>query len=104
MTALTTILAMASLLFGDDMASQMSRGMAIVVAGGLAYATLMTLFIIPVVYDILFKRKPINVDIGSEDLDDVPDDAADYLRIKKEEALAAFHLDEEKSDETPEQV
>lgn len=99
MTALTTILAMASLLFGDDMASQMSRGMAIVVAGGLAYATLMTLFIIPVVYDILFKRKPINVDIGSEDLDDVPDDAADYLRKKKEEMLAAFNLKKEPEDE-----
>ena len=46
MTALTTILAMVSLLFGDDLSSQMSKGMAIVVAGGLAYATLMTLFII----------------------------------------------------------
>ena len=82
MTALTTILAMASLLFGDDLSSQMSKGMAIVVAGGLAYATLMTLFIIPVMYDILFKRKPLQVDIGSENLDDVPDDAADYLRQK----------------------
>ena len=84
MTALTTILAMASLLIGDDLSSQMSRGMAIVVAGGLAYATLMTLFIIPVMYDILFKRKPLQVDIGSENLDDVPDDAADYLRRKEE--------------------
>ncbi len=83
MTALTTILAMASLLFGDDLSSQMSRGMAIVVAGGLAYATLMTLFIIPVMYDILFKRKPLQVDIGSENLDDVPDDAADYLKQKE---------------------
>ncbi|MCM1058456.1 MAG: efflux RND transporter permease subunit [Firmicutes bacterium] len=86
MTALTTILAMASLLFGDDLSSQMSRGMAIVVAGGLAYATLMTLFIIPVMYDILFKKNPVNVDIGRENLDDVPDDAADYLRQKAESA------------------
>lgn len=83
MTALTTILAMASLLIGDDLASQMSRGMAVVVAGGLAYATLMTLFIIPVMYDILFKRQPLQVDIGSENLDDVPDDAAEYLLAKK---------------------
>ena len=87
MTALTTILAMASLLFGDDLSSQMSKGMAIVVAGGLAYATLMTLFIIPVMYDILFKRKPLQVDIGSENLDDVPDDAADYLKRKEQKAL-----------------
>lgn len=87
MTALTTILAMASLLFGDDLSSQMSKGMAIVVAGGLAYATLMTLFIIPVMYDILFKRKPLQVDIGSENLDDVPDDAADYLKRKEQKEL-----------------
>ena len=87
MTALTTILAMASLLFGDDLSSQMSKGMAIIVAGGLAYATLMTLFIIPVMYDILFKRKPLQVDIGSENLDDVPDDAADYLKRKEQKEL-----------------
>ena len=87
MTALTTILAMVSLLFGDDLSSQMSKGMAIVVSGGLAYATLMTLFIIPVMYDILFKRKPLQVDIGSENLDDVPDDAADYLKRKEQKEL-----------------
>ena len=97
MTALTTILAMASLLFGDDLSSQMSRGMAIVVAGGLAYATLMTLFIIPVMYDILFKKNPVNVDIGQENLDDVPDDAADYLRQKAETAERAERAEKARS-------
>jgi multidrug efflux pump subunit AcrB len=82
MTALTTILAEASLIFGDDLGSQMGRGMALVIAGGLAYATLMTLFIIPVMYDILFKRPPLNVDTGKEDLDDVQDDAAEFLAEK----------------------
>lgn len=79
MTALTTILAMSAMIFGDDMGSQMGKGMAIVVAGGLLYATLMTLFIIPVMYDILYKKQPLDVDLGSEDLDDVPDDAAEYM-------------------------
>ncbi|MBR6381209.1 MAG: efflux RND transporter permease subunit, partial [Lachnospiraceae bacterium] len=79
MTALTTILAESGLIFGDDMSAQMGRGMALVIAGGLAYATLMTLYIIPVMYDILFKRAPLAVDIGSENLDDVPDDAAEFL-------------------------
>jgi len=36
-------------------------------------------------YDILFKRKPLQVDIGSENLDDVPDDAADYLKRKEQQ-------------------
>ncbi|MFI3168550.1 MAG: efflux RND transporter permease subunit [Faecalibacterium sp.] len=83
MTALTTILAMIQLMLGDDMASQMAGGMAIVIAGGLVYATLMTLYIIPVMYDIFFKRQPLNVDIGSEDLDDVPDDAAEFIAQTK---------------------
>lgn len=79
MTALTTILAESNLIFGDDMGSQMGRGMALVIAGGLAYATLMTLFIIPVMYDIMFKKQPLDVDTGSETLDDIPDDAAEYM-------------------------
>lgn len=79
MTALTTILAMSMMIFGDDMGAQMGKGMAIVVAAGLLYATLMTLFIVPVMYDILYKKQPLDVDTGSEDLDDVPDDAAEYV-------------------------
>ena len=78
MTALTTILAMSMMIFGSGMASQLGRGMSIVIAGGLMYATLMTLYIVPVMYDILFKKKPLNVDVGS-DLDDEIDDAAEYL-------------------------
>ena len=83
MTALTTILAMSMMIFGDDMGAQMGKGMAIVVAAGLLYATLMTLFIVPVMYDILYKRQPLDVDTGSEDLDDVPDDAAEYVQNMK---------------------
>lgn len=79
MTALTTILAESNLIIGDDMGSQLGRGMALVIAGGLAYATLMTLFVIPVMYDILFKKQPLDVDTGRENLDDIPDDAAEYL-------------------------
>lgn len=82
MTTLTTVLAMGQLIFGDDMGSQLGGGMAIVIAGGLTYATLMTLFIIPVMYDVFFRRPPLNVDLGSEDLDDVPDDAAEFLAEK----------------------
>ena len=68
MTALTTILALAGLIFGDDMTSQMGRGMAIVVAGGLTYATLTTLFVIPIMYDILAKRPPLDVIVPEEEL------------------------------------
>ena len=79
MTALTTILALSRMIFGSDMASQLGSGMSIVIAGGLLYATLMTLYIIPVIYDIFFKSQPLNIDTG-DDLEEVPDDAAEYLR------------------------
>ena len=80
MTALTTILAESNLIIGDNMGSQLGRGMALVIAGGLAYATLMTLFIIPVMYDILYKKQPVDVDTGSDtELDDIPDDAAEFM-------------------------
>ncbi|MBP1585697.1 MAG: efflux RND transporter permease subunit, partial [Lachnospiraceae bacterium] len=83
MTAMTTILAESSLCIGDSLSSQLGKGMGIVIIGGLAYATLMTLFIVPVIYDILFKKKPLDIDTGSESLDDIPDDAAEYLKDKE---------------------
>ncbi|MBO5892441.1 MAG: efflux RND transporter permease subunit, partial [Oscillospiraceae bacterium] len=86
MTALTTILAMFQLVFSDDMAGQLGGGMSIVIIGGMIYGTIMTLIIVPVIYDILFKRQPKVVDVGSDNLDDVPDDAAQYLeQISTEE-------------------
>ncbi len=80
MTTLTTVLAMLQMVFSDDMASQLMSGMAIVIICGLSYATLMTLYIVPILYDILFRKPPLNVDVGSDDdLDDIPDDAAEFI-------------------------
>ena len=79
MTAMTTILAMLALVFSQDVGNEMSKDMAIVVAAGLAYATLMTLFIVPVLYDIFYRKQPRTIDVGEDNLDDVPDDAQDYL-------------------------
>ncbi len=57
MTALTTILAMSTMVFSNDMGSEMAKPMAIVTIGGLAYGTLLTLFVIPCVYDIFNREK-----------------------------------------------
>ncbi len=68
MTALTTILAMSTMAFSNDMASEMGKGMSIVVIGGLIYGTLMTLFIVPIFYDIIYRKKEMKaVDIGDEE-------------------------------------
>ena len=79
MTALTTILSMSMMIFSKQAGNSMGRGMAIVVVGGLLYATLMTLFIIPVMYDIFYKKQPHQVDIGEDDLDDILDEAQEYM-------------------------
>ena len=67
MTALTTILAMSTMVFSKGMGAEMAQPMALVTIGGLAYATLLTLFVVPVLYDLLFRRQLENVDVGEDD-------------------------------------
>ena len=57
MTAMTTILGMGTIAFAKGMGAEMMQPMAIVTIGGLAYATLMTLFVVPVLYDIFNGKK-----------------------------------------------
>lgn len=80
MTALTTILSMSMMIFSTQAGNSMGRGMAIVVVGGLLYATFMTLFIIPVMYDIFYKKQPHQVDVGEDDLDEIPDEAQEFMK------------------------
>lgn len=79
MTAFTTILAMLAMIFSTNTASELGRGMAIVVAGGLFYATFMTMFIVPVMYDIFYRKEVKVVDVGDDSMDDAPDDAAEFI-------------------------
>lgn len=57
MTALTTILALSTMVFSHDMGSEMARPMALVTIGGLLYGTLMTLIVIPCIYDLFDRKK-----------------------------------------------
>ncbi len=56
MTALTTILALSTMAFSDDMGADLSKPMSLVTIGGLVYGTLLTLIVIPCVYDIFGGR------------------------------------------------
>jgi multidrug efflux pump subunit AcrB len=85
MTALTTIFAMTMMIFSQDTGSQMGHGMALVVVGGLVYGTLMTLFVVPVMYDLFFRREVTQVDVGDDDLDELPDDAAEVAATYQKE-------------------
>ena len=67
MTALTTILGLFTMLLGVGTGTDMLQPMAAVIVGGLAYATLLTLLFVPILYDWLCKKPPKVVDIGERD-------------------------------------
>ena len=57
MTAMTTILALSTMVFSHDMGADMSRPMSVVTIGGLTYGTLLTLIVIPCIYDVFSRGK-----------------------------------------------
>ena len=65
MTAIATIGALLPLAFGTEGGGLISQGLGVTVIGGLISSTVLTLFIVPVVYELLSKmmrkdRKNIN--------------------------------------------
>ena len=56
MTAMTTVLAMLTMALGIGEGMEMVQPMAVVAIGGLIYATVMTLFFVPVMYDVLHRK------------------------------------------------
>ena len=57
MTALTTILAMTTLALGYGSGAEMVQPLAVVSIGGLTYATLLTLLVVPIMYDMFVADK-----------------------------------------------
>ena len=57
MTSLTTILGLVVMAFGGDAGTALMQPVALVCIGGLLYATLMTLLVVPCMYDLLSRRE-----------------------------------------------
>jgi multidrug efflux pump subunit AcrB len=57
MTSLTSIVCMAPLLFSGDMGSELEKPLAIATIGGMAIGTLVSLFVVPLVYWRIYKAK-----------------------------------------------
>ncbi|MBR1931284.1 MAG: efflux RND transporter permease subunit [Lachnospiraceae bacterium] len=72
MTALTTILGLSTMVFSNAMGAEMAKPMAVVTIGGLFYGTLLTLVVIPCVYDIFTKKD--QSDTISEPIGDLTED------------------------------
>lgn len=70
-TALTTVLGLSVMALGIGTGAEMMQPLAIVCIGGLLYATIMTLYIVPVIYD-WFNRKKMRK-IEQEDLIEIMD-------------------------------
>ena len=58
MTAMTTVFGLITMALGLGAGGDMLQPLAIVTIGGLTYATLLTLFIVPAIYDIFLKKDP----------------------------------------------
>ena len=57
MTSMTTILGLVVMAFGGDAGTALMQPVALVCIGGLLYATLMTLLVVPCMYDLFSRRE-----------------------------------------------
>ena len=62
MTSITTILGLVVMALGQSEATSLIQPLAVTCIGGLLYATLMTLYVVPVMYDALSKKELYHVD------------------------------------------
>lgn len=67
MTALTTILGLSTMAAGMGMGGDMVQPMAVVTIGGLIYGTLLTLFVVPCIYDLLNRKEYKKDELRLED-------------------------------------
>ena len=88
MTALATIFALLVMALGIGNGSEMMQPLAIVCIGGLLYGTVMTLFVVPIIYD-LFNRKELRV-VSAEDLAAIEDDT--LIGTRKDDAARMLHV------------
>ncbi|HCX65417.1 MAG TPA: acriflavin resistance protein [Eubacteriaceae bacterium] len=63
MTAITTILGLSTLSVGMGMGSDMLQPLAITAIGGLTYSTLLTLFVVPIMYDLMHRKKRVKREV-----------------------------------------
>lgn len=74
MTALTTILGLSTMAAGMGMGGDMVQPMAIVTIGGLIYGTLLTLFVVPCIYDLLNRKEYRRDELRLEDAENADGD------------------------------
>lgn len=91
MTTITTILGLLVMALGIGSGNEMMQPVAVVCIGGLIYATLLTLYVIPVIYDLM-NRKDLKR-LKKEDLDIINEKALD-LELAALEAKQGKHTEQ----------
>ncbi|MBR1597541.1 MAG: efflux RND transporter permease subunit [Lachnospiraceae bacterium] len=76
MTALTTILGLSTLAAGIGMGADMAQPMALVVIGGLIYGTLLTLIVVPCIYELFNRDRNIDRKDDASEIVDGPEEVA----------------------------
>ena len=71
MTTLTTVLGQIVMAVSKDVGSIMMRPIAVVSIGGLLYATLMTLYVVPCIYDMMNKKDLRKIDNADLEILDI---------------------------------
>ena len=79
MTSMTTILGLVVMAFGGDAGTALMQPVALVCIGGLLYATLMTLLVVPSMYDLLSRRELRKVEVNLAQLPRVMDQSGAEL-------------------------
>lgn len=73
MTALTTILGLSTMAMGMGMGADMIQPMAVVAIGGLLYGTLLTLLVVPCIYDLLNRKEYHSVSDEELEMEEIPE-------------------------------
>ena len=69
MTALTTILGLSTMAIGFGMGADMVQPMAVVTIGGLIYGTILTLVVVPCIFDLFHKKEKARLREGIEEIE-----------------------------------
>jgi len=94
MTALTTILGLIPLAYGGGIGASLVQPVALVSIGGLTYATLMTLYIVPLLYDAWCKKAPRVISEGELALLDESSTAAAIHELESSRAANAIVVED----------
>lgn len=87
MTALTTILALSTMVFSNDMGAEMAKPMSVVTIGGLSYGTLLTLFVIPCIYDVFNPERRKKAGINKQAVVSSKEEASEQVCVVEYETI-----------------